>query len=272
MEKSLPLQTDNEYEPAPPSYSDPHNPAPSLSPLEKRPQPSPLHIQLAESRARRMNLIISTYIEPLLATQGASGINKTTFLLVPSNVASLQHPNNTPNEDDVIEGTGSAHNNGHQDEIVGFPASEYVKLVRLHGEEYTMEFWRQASVLAELETSLKARLANSGHTISERPSITAPIEPPPQPAASPTAPKKQSFWSRKKDKDVSTSTIVVEEDVTRDMKLGWRASGEGVKGPAMGETSVLVGLREVCLRVVTQMGLYETRTGQAVGVSVEVGT
>ena len=52
---------------------------------------------------------------------------------------------------------------------------------------------------------------------------------------------------------------------------GWRAEGEGVKGPAMGETRVVVVLREVCLRVVTEMGLYETRTGQAVGVSVEVG-
>jgi hypothetical protein len=275
MEKSQPLNSD--FNATPPSYTESTNQATPLNISSKgqAPESLPLHIQLAESRSHRINLIISTYIEPLLLTQGASGIFKTTFLLVPSNVTSLQHPNNTPEPDDVIEGTGTAHNNGsntnHHDEVVGFPASEYIKLVRLHGAEYTSEFWRQPSVLSEFESSLKARLANSGHTISQPPSLTAPIEPALAPAPTPPAASKKSFWSRKKDNYAPTPASAVEEDVTTNSKLGWRAHGEGVEGPAMGETMVTVGPRDVCLRVVTEMGLYETRNGQAVGVTVEVG-
>jgi hypothetical protein len=248
MEKSQPLNSD--FNATPPSYTESTNQATPLNISSKgqAPESLPLHIQLAESRSHRINLIISTYIEPLLLTQGASGIFKTTFLLVPSNVTSLHH-----------------------DEVVGFPASEYIKLVRLHGAEYSSEFWRQPSVLSELESSLKARLANSGHTISQPPSLTAPIEPALAPAPTPPAASKKSFWSRKKDNYAPTPASAVEEDVTTNSKLGWRAHGEGVEGPAMGETMVTVGPRDVCLRVVTEMGLYETRNGQAVGVTVEVG-
>jgi hypothetical protein len=264
MDKSQALSGDNYQDPAPP-YSETSNFASNLD--RKGSQPLPLHIQLSQSRSQRIHEIIQIYIEPLLVTQGFSGIFKTTFLLVPSNVTALQHPHSTP--DDIIEGTGSAHNNDNQDEIVGFPASEYVKLVRLHGQEHTAEFWRQPAVLSELESSLEARLEAGGHRISQPPStVEAPVSPQ---APSPTAEKKQSFWSRKKDKDASTSANAVEEDVTRNLKLGWRAEGEGDTGPAFGETRVTVGLKEVCLRVVTEMGLYETRTGQAVGIRVEVG-
>lgn len=265
------------FDATPPSYTESSNQADPLTISSKGPAPEslPLHVQLAESRSHRINLIIGTYIEPLLLTQGASGIFKTTFLLVPSNVTSLQHPNNTPEPDDVIEGTGPAHNNrgntNHHDEVVGFPASEYVRLVRLHGAEHTSEFWRQPSVLSELDSSLKARLAKSGHTISQPPSLTAPIEPALTPVPTSPAASKKSFWSRRKDKYASPSASAVEEDVTTNSKLGWRAQGEGVTGPAMGETMVTVGPRDVCLRVVTEMGLYETRNGQAIGVTVEVG-
>jgi hypothetical protein len=269
MEKSQPLTITNDPDPAPPSYSESPNPTLGLAPDQKT-QSLPLHVHLAESRSLRVNLIVKTYIEPLLLTQASSGLFKTTFLLVPSNVSALQHPNATP--EDIVEGTGTAHNNGHQDEIVGFPASEYVKLVRLHGEEHTSEFWRQPAVLAELHSSLEARLANSGHRISQPAPITLPNELARSPApASPTKGKKSSFWSRKGSKSASTSNAAVEEDVTRDMKLGWRADGDGNASPGMGETRVTVGLREVCLRVVTEMGLFETRTGQAVGITVEVG-
>jgi hypothetical protein len=272
MEKALLPPFNNEGDPIPPysessndSYSDSKVPSPNNQAL-------PLHAQLAKSRSYRITQVIKTYIEPLLLSQAASGLSKTTFLLVPSNVAALQNPrtSNPSPFDDVIEGTGTAHNNGagdHQDEIVGFPESEYVKLVRLHGSDHTSEFWRQPPVLQELESSLKARLASSGHTIWQP---SAPPPSVPAEADSPTA-KKSSFWFRSKGKSVSGSADPpAEEDPTRDMKLGWRAEGEGVK-VGFGETRVTLGLKEVCLRVVSEMGLYETKTGTAVAIGVEVG-
>lgn len=39
-----------------------------------------------------------------------------------------------------------------------------------------------------------------------------------------------------------------------------------------GQVRVKVGLQDVCLRVVSEMGLYETRTGVAVVVGVEIGS
>lgn len=62
---------------------------------------------------------------------------------------------------------------------------------------------------------------------------------------------------------------------------GWSGGGQGVVGGGggggggggleAGQVSVKVGLREVCMRVETEMGLYETRVGMAVVVDVEMG-
>lgn len=51
--------------------------------------------------------------------------------------------------------------------------------------------------------------------------------------------------------------------------LEWQSLRQvGLKG---GEARVFVEVKEVCLRVENEMGLYETRSGIAVVVSVELG-
>ena len=76
-------------------------------------------------------------------------------------------------------------------ELVGFPANEVVQLIRLEGEENNLSFWRQPAVIKGLETSLKERLALTGHVLEPEPTETKviPVEPE-TPVRSPTSTKK----------------------------------------------------------------------------------
>lgn len=219
---------------------------------------SPLHRHLDEERLRRVQSILTAYIDPLLLIQGSSGLYKSIFLLIPSNVYSLQA--DTANND--------PYSAPKEPEIIGFSSSDVVKLIRLAGEEHTIEFWRQPAVLEELRSSLKARLAASGHRVEQEASspATAPVTvevPKPQ---SPQI-KKSSFWGRSKER------APPEPYKVEDLKLGWRAEHEDYQTnkPARDEVRVTVQMKEICLRVENQMGLYETCRGQGIVLSVEVG-
>lgn len=209
------------------------------SALPSAPTPS-LPNQLTETRSQRIHSILTAYILPLLTSQALSGLYKTTFILVPSNTSTL--PSTTGDET-----------------VVGFPSDDHIQLVRLHGSEHSLEFWRQPAVVRELESELKARLTASGHHIEEE-QQQSPVAPPP---ISPKAPKRSFFSRRESEKAVPVSNPV------------GGASGWGTPNPASlgaGQVRVKVGLQDVCLRVVSEMGLYETRTGMAVVVGVEIGS
>ena len=139
--------------------------------------------QLSETRGRRINAIISSYIDPLLQSQASAGLSQSTLVLIPSNESSLQAPK------DILEGTGNVVSRNAEESLVGFPSNDHVKLVRLHGEEYTSEFWRQAKVMAELESALKARLQAGGHQIADN---SAPSQQ--QEASEPLPQKKKGFF------------------------------------------------------------------------------
>jgi hypothetical protein len=224
---------------------------------------APLHQHLDETRLRRIHSIISTYVEPLLFEQGAAGLYKSVLLLIPSNVHSLQ---NEPKQD--------PYSPPKEPEVVGFSSSEVVKLVRLEGEEHTMEFWRQPAVMDELESSLRARLALSGHRVEAEPDPSVPA-PAPEPQTSLTprpSTSKKSFWGRTR-KHVSESTSP--EAFIVDHKLGWRGdegSSRNEKILVKGMVRVRVQRKEVCLRVENQLGLYETRRGPGICLTVEVGS
>ncbi|MCJ1406155.1 hypothetical protein MMC19_000220 [Ptychographa xylographoides] len=216
-------------------------------------QPAFLPGQLSTVREQRINNIIQAYIDPLLQEQSLSGLSKTTFVLVPSNTSTLQSPKKGSH--DIIEGTGDSLSHDNQESIVGFPSADYVKLVRLHGAEYNIEFWRQPAVIKELDSALKARLQASGHRMAD--------DSPPQPVspAVPDPPKaKRGFFGQKPKPAPVASQAPINN---------WRFAEGARLDPD--HVRVKVGLQEVCIRVVTDMGLYETRTGKAVVVNIEIG-
>lgn len=236
--------------------------------------PATLHQQLDDARLSRVRDVLSTYVDPLLAVQGASGIYKTVFLLVPSNVDALQHQAGDTEY-------SSAYSTPKEPEVVGFAATDVVKLIRLKGEEHTVEFWRQPAVMEELATNLRMRLKMSGHRVEE----PAPLQDSPEePAPSVQNGKKASSWFRSKDSSKSkkpktqptslwTTTAPSEATIT-DHKLGWRAAHEDAnftKSPGRGEVRVDVQWKELCLRAENAVGLYDTRKGPGICLSVEVG-
>jgi hypothetical protein len=222
---------------------------------------SPLHHQLDDTRVQRVQHILSTYVDPLIAAQGASGLYKTIFVLIPSNVAALQ----TDTKD-------ASYSQPKEPEVVGFSSNDVVKLVRLAGEEHTMEFWQQPTAMEELATSLRMRMKASGHRMEDQPdlsstvSIAAPTEP--------TSSAKKSFWSKPKRKGFFETTVPSEAVVT-DQKLGWRGKDEehnSNKPLARGVVRVRVDWKEICLRMENELGLYENHKGPGIYLSVEVGS
>ena len=180
--------------------------------------PSYLPQNIAAARTALVSSLLSTCITPHLYQTALSGISSTTLILVPSNVSSL-HP------------SGNVGWRGPSETIVGFPSAENLTLLRLHGHENSLEFWRQLAVLQELGQQLRTHLQNSGYQVTK--DSGAGLQGPSPPNAE------------------------------------WRTVQEKPLGE--GEVRVRVETMEICLRVENDMGLYETRTGKAIVVKVNVG-
>lgn len=237
--------------------------------------PATLHQQLDEARLFRVRDILSTYVNPLLEAQGAPGVHKTIFLLVPSNVHSLQdqprdaeHSSSCPRPKEPV--------------VVGFMSTDVVKLIYLKGEEHTAEFWRQPAVMEELATNLRMRLKMSGHRVEEDHLATEfPLLTKDSPAESVPSPhnnkKSSSRWFSSKSKKPRNSLWEItapSEAIIVDRQLGWRSPHESTtanKVLSRGEMRVSVEWKEICLRVENAVGLYDTRKGPGICLSVEVG-
>ena len=221
--------------------------------------PQSLVERLSSIRLLRINAIINAHINPLLVQQADSGLYKSVFILVPSNSTTLQAQDTS---NDIIERSEDSIGSSRSEEIIGFREGEYVKLIRLHGDEYNAEFWRQPAVISELNDALQTKLRSAGHRIAaipgtQPPSETANIITSP----SSTTPKKNYFGWRKKEKEIAA--------VSRNVPAsGWRFEKE--EALTNGEVRIKTGLQDVSLRVQSEMGLYETKTGKAVVVSFEM--
>ena len=145
--------------------------------------------------------------------------------------------------------------------------------MRLKGAGYEMEFWRQTEVVRDLESSLQASLQASGHRVVECAKKTAPVPAAPvlpEPEPEPSKAKKGRFFRRSSNRKAeevpepslapplsspgSLYQVVVPEEPLRE-----------------GEVRVKVGVSEVVVRTVSDMGLYGTKAGKAVVVGLEIG-
>ncbi|KAH0542044.1 hypothetical protein FGG08_003509 [Glutinoglossum americanum] len=223
-----------------------------------------LPTQITSVREQRIQTLLDSYVQPLLDEQGLSGLYKTTFILVPSNVAPLQG-GNSPSVTDDIEGSTT------EDIVVGFPSEDFVKLVRLKGAENKLEFWRQPAVVDQLGRQLKAHLYGGGHKlVYEEPLPNADAE-----VLPPMGGSTRSLFGRRGSKLAELDRLE-ERRLERGLfRGGWRAPNELPSGRQKlepGEIQVDVSVSDVSLRVVTDMGLYETKTGSAVILTIEVGS
>jgi hypothetical protein len=257
-----------------PSYEESTSTTPSApsSSDRKSERPQNFYAQVTEIRTRRIQSLLATHIEPLLYSHLLDGIYSLTFIIIPSDVLTQQ-----------------SHLSAK--EIVGLPDTTNVSVTRLHGDENRLAFWHQPPVLQELESSLRARLAASGHRveptdihIQQSPIQQArPYPPPPTSSSSSVTPQSPSpntsstpaspSWLKRQ---LGTPGPQHDPTATTDYKLGWRSREEDLPssrrslGP--GEMRVLVSFRDVSFRVETEMGLLDSVTGKVLQVEVEVGT
>lgn len=195
-----------------PSYSESVHSQQQLS-------PSCYPENIAAARTALVSSLLTNYIAPHMYQTALSGLSSTALILVPTNVSSLN-----PSD--------KADSQNPSETIVGFPSAENVNVVRLHGQENGLEFWRQSAVTQELGQQICSHLRSSGYRVikGSEAGFQGPRPPP-----------------------------------TAD----WRTiQNESLNH---GEVSVQVATTEVCLRTENEMGLYETRTGKAVVVKVNVG-
>lgn len=193
---------------------------------------------LYKTRQNIVAALVAMHIQPHLDASALAGLSHTTLLLVPSNVSSL-HP--VPFRPTDL----SSYNNRYGDfgdgetfpneEIIGFPSSRNLSLVRLHETENSIEFWRQDAVVRELETQLKANLRATGCRVIENDGSDGRHE----------------------------SGNGPPEDV-------WKFADEEKVGE--GDAKVAVEIRDLSLRIENAMGLYETRMGKVIKVEIAIGS
>ena len=206
----------------------------------------PLQTQLAETRSCRIRSVLAAYVEPLLVDQGLDGIAKSTLILIPSDTLT-EHPNlNTQN-------------------LAGLPESaRSAVVVRLHGPDNKAAFWLQPTVVEQLSSDLKCRLASSGHRLEEL--STEPQRPtPPETSTRSSWLKRNLGLGRDLDPTASTSH----------WKLGWRSENEdGTTRKSLGldEMRVSARVREVSVMTESELGLLLTETVKAIWLEIEVGT
>ena len=249
---AITTSTHPDTKPAPPSTLSTIEPALSATPS--------LNNRLLAARGARISELLAQHIDPLLHETASAGLSKTTLVLVPTpDAAPAAHAPSSAGESDLIAPRSAS------EEVVGLPADAHPHLVRLRDPAHGERFWRQPAAVRELEASLKARLAAAGHRVYAPREVVVEAQ---RPAPVTAPPKRKGSWfgsrrSSARDEAPAAGYRGAEEPERR-VELRERPLEPG-------EVNVGVGLKDVAVRAETGIGLYETRSGKAVVVGVEVG-
>ncbi|KAL9582557.1 MAG: hypothetical protein Q9203_005441 [Teloschistes exilis] len=117
--------------------------------------------------------------------------------------------------------------------FMGFDSDENVVITRLTGSENRLEYWQRGAAIRMLESRLEEALIAQGYDVSYGIKNTAPAR---------IAGSHESTWR-------SLERLQATEEKAR----------------------IRVEAHEVCLRIENEMGLYETRSGTSIVITVEFG-
>jgi len=194
--------------------------------------------QLTGVRAEHTRRIVDEKICSVIQERAKHGLSKTTIVLIPSNL----HFSKTSNAIDIVDF------HGHENEV---------EQVQLDGNLNRLEFWRQPDVIKELQYVLEDRLSASPvlrelvqKTDQARENAT--VETVPQ--------RKRSLFDRK------NSTQASKDDVSK---------SETAAGQSQTPSNIIdvrVELEEICMRTISDFGLYETVTQPVVVVKVNINS
>ncbi|KAH7390594.1 hypothetical protein BKA66DRAFT_39348 [Pyrenochaeta sp. MPI-SDFR-AT-0127] len=201
--------------------------------------------QLTLTRAHHIQAVIDTHIIPLVEAQAAYGIAQTTIAMVPSDI-----PLPVPEEKSEFS---FDTDDAKAVEVIGFSSEEAPKVVRLEGQMNRTEFWRPQAVIVELERVLRESLNASPHLRSPTSQTgfgRSEFDSPQQ--------SRRKFLSR-----LMPSLGPEERSPSGNPEVGVKPM------ESMGLVLVKARLEEICLRTVSEFGLYDTMSKQCVIIRVD---
>jgi len=120
---------------------------------------------LNKRNAEVIGKFIRDYIEPLLKVQAISGLSKTMYWFVPPDTEQAKLAKSMAQSQNMVEGFGGSEKAGPW--ISKCTTKEYVKVIRLIGHEYSLEFWQQPAIVKELKQTLELRLRANGEKLAD---------------------------------------------------------------------------------------------------------
>jgi hypothetical protein len=200
--------------------------------------------QLTLTRTTHIQSIINTHILPLVETQASFGIAQTTIAMLPSDIPLPAIAEKSEFSFDTAD--------TKQVEVVGFSSEEEPKVVRLEGQMNRTEFWRVQAVIEELERVLRESLNASAYL------------------RSPTRPGRSEFEEVVKQSSRRSLLSRVMPSLGSDKKSASGNPEVGVRQmDNVGLVLVKARVEEICLRTVSEFGLYDTMNRQCVIVRVD---
>ncbi|KAL8698656.1 MAG: hypothetical protein Q9201_006454 [Fulgogasparrea decipioides] len=122
------------------------------------------------------------------------------------------------------------------EKIVGFDSEDTPTVIRLVGADNRLDFWQRAAVIRALENELRGRFSAQGYKLVNNPPKAK------SQAVNRIAGSKDADWKYVEQESLSS-----------------------------GEIRINVEISEVCLRIESEVGLYQTRNGKAIVVRMEFG-
>ncbi|KAF1834293.1 hypothetical protein BDW02DRAFT_569194 [Decorospora gaudefroyi] len=199
--------------------------------------------QLNTTRTRHIRSVIETHIIPLVEQQAAYGIAQTIIAMLPSDIP-------LPPVEEKSE-FSFATDDAKPVEVIGFSSEDEPKVVRLEGHMNRTEFWRPQAVIEELE-----------RVLSEDLNASAVLR-------SPTGRGRAGSGTPQRQPRRTLLSRVMPSMGPEQPSPGGNPE-VGVK-PLDNTRLVVVKARleELCLRTVTEFGLYDTMSKQCVIIRVD---
>jgi hypothetical protein len=199
--------------------------------------------QLSTTRTHHIQSVIERHVIPLIEERATYGIAQTTIAMLPSDIP-------LPAVEEKSEYSFDT-SDPKPVEVVGFSSEDEPKVVRLEGQMNRTEFWRPQVVIVELERMLSENL-------NANPVLMSPRGDGREGADSAQRQSIRGLLSR-----VMPSLGPELRSPSGNPEVGVRQLDQA------GTVVVKARLEEICLRTVSEFGLYDTMSKQCVIIRVD---
>ncbi|KAH8635207.1 hypothetical protein IG631_10608 [Alternaria alternata] len=225
----------NEKQASPPPYSEYSSPASTRG--------QTILDQLSTTRTHHIQSVIERHVIPLIEERATYGIAQTTIAMLPSDIPLPAVEEKSKYSFDTSDSKPV--------EVVGFSSEDEPKVVRLEGQMNRTEFWRPQVVIVELERMLSENLNAS-------PVLRSPRGRGRSEGDSAQRHSRRGFLSR------------VMPSLGPELRSPSGNPEVGVKQlDQVRMVVVKARLEEICLRTVSEFGLYDTMSKQCVIIRVD---